>query len=174
MPAETSFPLWRVRLRRRPLLAAGGLVVAGLPLSACAGRPRLSAAQIAVLKQQGFAPEGDDWQLSLANKMLFDLDSDRLKPATAEAVEQTGRALRSVDIRNIRVEGHTDNTGTDAHNDELSLRRARMVARAMDAQGIAGIQAVGRGKQAPVADNATEEGRAQNRRVVVIVPDDQS
>lgn len=149
------------------------LALLGLLLPAgCAHH--LSAAQIAVLKQQGFEPKGDTWQLSLGDKMLFDTGSSALKPQTAQAVENTGGALTSVAIRNIRVEGHTDSTGTAQRNVELSQARAQVVAAALDKQGVTGrVVAKGLGMANPVADNGTEAGRAENRRVAVIVPDDQ-
>lgn len=155
---------------RRPAMLLGLLLT---PLLAGCGH-HLSTAQIAVLKQQGFENKGETWQLALGNKMLFDTDSAVIKPQTQTAVEQTGGALKAVDIHNIRVEGHTDNTGSDAHNLELSQRRAQVVANALDAAGQTGrIAAKGYGKTQPAADNATEAGRTENRRVAVIVPDDQ-
>ena len=155
-----------VRLIRR------ATVPALLLLAGCAHH--LSAAQIAVLRHEGFVDKGETWELGLNNKMLFDTDSAKIKPETQVAGERTGGALRAVDIRNVRVEGHTDNTGTDDHNMELSQRRAQMVADALDRSGNTGrITAHGFGKVRPVADNATEAGRAENRRVSVIVPDDQ-
>ena len=70
----------------------------------------------------------------------------------------------------LAVEGHTDNAGTPAHNQTLSEARAREVVRTIVAQGIATsrLQAVGFGQSRPLADNATEEGRARNRRVELV------
>jgi len=133
----------------------------------------LTAAQIAMLKKEGFVHKADTWELALSSKVLFDIDEDRLKPETRASITQTGQALQSVQITRLRVEGYTDNTGTDAHNLALSQRRAASVAQALGATGFLGghIEEHGMGKQNPVADNATEEGRAQNRRVAIIVPD---
>ncbi len=150
------------------ILALGALCL----LAACSHR--LSAEQIAVLKQQGFAPKDDNWELGLSDKMLFDTGSDQLKDQTRSSVEHTGGALGSVGIRNVRVEGHTDNTGSDTFNQALSERRAAAVAQALGKIGLSTPVGVrGLGKQNPVADNATEAGRAENRRVSVIVPSDQ-
>jgi len=133
----------------------------------------LNAAQIAVLKKEGFAPKGDGWELALSSKVLFDVDDDRLKPDTLQSIAHTGEALHSVQITRVRVEGYTDATGTDAHNITLSQRRAASVAQALGSSGFAGghIDARGLGKTNPVADNSTEAGRAENRRVAIIVPD---
>jgi outer membrane protein OmpA-like peptidoglycan-associated protein len=69
------------------------------------------------------------------------------------------------------VEGHTDSQGTDAHNLDLSQRRAESVRAALLARGYdaSRVQAVGIGEARPVADNNTAEGRANNRRVEIII-----
>ena len=68
------------------------------------------------------------------------------------------------------MEGHTDNTSTPAHNQQLSERRAQAVVAALTQQGVAAsrLQAAGFGQTRPLADNATEPGRAQNRRVELV------
>lgn len=70
----------------------------------------------------------------------------------------------------LAVEGHTDNAGTPAHNQTLSEARAREVVRTITAQSIAPdrLQAAGFGQSRPLADNATEDGRAKNRRVELV------
>ena len=75
----------------------------------------------------------------------------------------------SPDLR-LSVEGHTDNAGTPAHNQQLSEARARAVMASLTAQGIAAarLQAAGFGQLRPLAANATEAGRAQNRRVELV------
>ena len=72
---------------------------------------------------------------------------------------------------NIEVQGHTDSTGNAEANKGLSQRRADSVLNALIANGVGQgrVKAVGYGQSQPVADNATEEGRAQNRRVSVLV-----
>jgi outer membrane protein OmpA-like peptidoglycan-associated protein len=71
----------------------------------------------------------------------------------------------------LRVEGFTDSQGADAANLSLSRQRAEAVRKALVGAGLDGgrIQTVGRGKAEPVADNASAEGRARNRRVEIIV-----
>lgn len=70
----------------------------------------------------------------------------------------------------LRVEGHTDSTGDTAHNRKLSLARAQSVVQAITAKQIAAerLSAVGKGPDVPLADNATEEGKAKNRRVELV------
>lgn len=73
----------------------------------------------------------------------------------------------------IIVEGYTDNRGSGPYNQVLSERRAQSVASALESQGVANerIQAVGRGKDYPVASNDTDAGRQQNRRVDIVLSD---
>ena len=157
---------------RRPWMRPQGVaLLALLLLGACAHR--LTAEQMAVLRNQGFVAKDDRWELGLSDKMLFATGSDQLQPQTKTAIEHTGGALNAVGIRNVRVEGHTDNVGTDALNLDLSRRRAAVVAQAMNQLGTNPIAVRGFGKDSPIADNATEAGRAENRRVSVIVPDNQ-
>lgn len=75
----------------------------------------------------------------------------------------------SPDLR-LAVQGHTDNTSTPAHNQQLSEARARAVAASLTAQGVAAgrLQAAGFGQTRPLADNATDAGRARNRRVELV------
>ncbi len=158
----------------RPHFAAAFICFGLVCLSACqVATHGLTAKQIAMLKQEGFVQKDDGWQLALSSKLLFDIDSDALKPETRASIQRTGQALLSVQITRLRVEGHTDNTGTVQHNNDLSQRRAAAVAAALGSSGLSGghIEAKGLGQNHPVADNATEAGRAENRRVAIIVPD---
>ncbi len=72
---------------------------------------------------------------------------------------------------NIEVQGHTDNTGTDAHNMTLSENRANAVANYLKSNGVASsrVTTKGFGESAPKYDNNTEDGRAQNRRVEFLI-----
>ncbi|QNH64046.1 OmpA family protein [Hymenobacter sediminicola] len=88
------------------------------------------------------------------------------EPTVAEVVTllQQNPALR------LGVQGHTDNAGTPAHNQQLSEGRARAVVASLTQAGIAAgrLQATGFGQTMPLADNTTEEGKAQNRRVELV------
>lgn len=144
-------------------------------LAACASAPAhdLSAEQIARLKAAGFTPTGDGgWEYLMSGRILFDTDVDTLDADSLRIVRQLAPMLNSLGISAVRVEGHADIVGTDAYNQALSLRRAQQVARSLEAQGLvsASIQVRGWGKERPIADNASTEGRAQNRRVAIIVP----
>ena len=163
----------------RLLVAAGGATsVLLLGCQSPSPRPtpqppgRLNAAQLAVLRGAGFREVDDGWELGLNVKILFDVNDARVKASAREAIIQLGRQLRAVNIQTLRVDGHTDNLGTRAHNEQLALRRAEAVGEALALAGYSAtqLQFRGLGAQFPLADNQTAEGRADNRRVAIVVP----
>src|SRR5690606_34690236 len=113
----------------------------------------------------------DGWELDLASKVLFGTEEARLNAESVKTVSRIGAALAAAGIHTLRVDGHTDNLGTDRYNDALSLRRAQAVAKVLADAGIPreGIFPQGLGKRYPVARNDTAAGRAQNRRVSIVV-----
>ena len=102
---------------------------------------------------------------------LFDFDKTVVKPQGKSQLDALLPKLKSLNWTAITVVGHTDSTGPEAYNQGLSERRAESVKSYLVGQGLpaAAIQASGQGESKPVADNATAEGRAQNRRVEVEV-----
>ena len=110
--------------------------------------------------------------LSLRAQLLFYTGSDVLTAAAQGAVQKVARTLHELGLEEVRVEGHTDDRGSVAVNQPLSLRRAAAVADELVAQGMAraGISVAGFGDSRPVAPNSSDEARAQNRRVVLIIP----
>lgn len=111
--------------------------------------------------------EGDQLKVTFENRILFDFDSSTLKPAAKTQLDQVARVLTEYPDTDILVMGHTDSQGTDEYNQRLSERRARAVEGYLESKGVGGsrITAKGYGESVPIADNATEAGRAQNRRV---------
>lgn len=109
--------------------------------------------------------------ITLSGSLLFRTDEAVLLPAAQTRLGQVTDALMSTADRTIIVEGHTDSQGSDAHNLDLAQRRAEAVRTFMAQRGYDStrIRAVGIGEARPIADNATPEGRANNRRVEVIV-----
>lgn len=97
----------------------------------------------------------------------FEFDKATLTPNARSLLDQVVFALKEAPQIRVEVGGHTDARGSDAYNQELSGHRAQSVVDYLVGQGIASerLQAVGYGETAPVADNATEEGRERNRRV---------
>lgn len=128
-------------------------------------------ARIATLRNLGFTPNSDGWELSLGVKLLFDSDVDTLSEDGRAAVSEVARTLGTLGIERVRVEGHTDSVGSAKYNAALSQRRAESVASHLVKIGLRqdAIERLGFGPDKPVADNGTPSGRAQNRRVVIAV-----
>lgn len=152
------------------------LFMAVLALTGCQTAPQkgLTPAQIAVLKQQGFELTDEGWAFGLSGKVLFGSDDDSLNSASSEIVERIGKALLGVGINRVRVDGHTDASGKEAYNEQLSARRAKSVAKVLTTVGMKeeNIQLRGLGSSVPVATNTTTAGRTENRRVAIVVSAD--
>lgn len=141
-------------------------------LAGCQSAPRgLTAEQIGVLKEQGFHLTDEGWTLDFSNRVLFANDSEALNPSTRVLVEKLGMTLLGVGLNKARIDGHTDSNGPEAYNDQLSLKRAKSVADVLVSIGMqpANLDIRGRGQRDPVADNKTAAGRAENRRVGIII-----
>src|SRR5690606_39190392 len=116
---------------------------------------------------------GDNITLNMPSSITFAVDSADLNGQFFNALSGVGMVLKEYDKTVIEVAGHTDSTGSDQHNLQLSQRRAQSVASYLTSQGINSqrLITVGAGKAYPVASNSTEQGRAANRRVeMTIVP----
>lgn len=105
--------------------------------------------------------------LSDQGNVLFAFDSAELTPAAQQQLQGLVERLNSPQVLSIRVVGHTDSKGSDAYNQALSERRAGAVATWLINKGVSPrkVTSMGRGESEPVADNESDEGRAQNRRV---------
>lgn len=111
--------------------------------------------------------------VNLPDGVTFDVGSAALKPQFRATLDQIAQSLQNYPNSLIDVYGHTDSTGSDAFNQTLSENRARTVANYLVMRGVAQsrLRSAGYGETMPIADNATEEGRAKNRRVEIkIVP----
>lgn len=165
--------------RRRGAVAILGLTLAW-SLSGCSTPPapaptaRFSPAQVTALRGLGFTEVTEGWELNLSGKLLFSFNEEHLDAASTQALGTIADTLLKADLTRLRIEGHTDNVGEADYNLRLSARRAAMVARELSVRGLppARIESVGQGMRLPVADNATEAGRAQNRRVTILVRGD--
>lgn len=116
---------------------------------------------------------GDSLLVTLPGGVTFDTDSARVKPEFRRPLNRVATTLQQYPSSYVDVIGHTDSTGSDEYNMQLSRERARAVARELRERGVAAarIEWTGRGEEDPVATNATPEGRAANRRVEIrIVP----
>jgi outer membrane protein OmpA-like peptidoglycan-associated protein len=157
--------------REISLLKVGSCIALMLTMTACQNLNGLSRKQVSVLKSQGFVLTQDGWTLGLPEKLLFNTNEADIKPETAQNIVNVGQQLSKVDVTHLQVNGYTDNTGTASYNRDLSLKRAQVVAEPLIKGGVPAkdIKVVGLGEQNPIADNATAEGRSENRRVAIIV-----
>ena len=103
--------------------------------------------------------------------VLFDFNKYTLKPEAREKLAKVSGILLAYPNLKLQVEGYTDNIGTDEYNQKLSEERADSVRDYLVSQSVAdsNVTAAGYGKSDPVADNSTNSGRAQNRRVELVV-----
>jgi outer membrane protein OmpA-like peptidoglycan-associated protein len=109
--------------------------------------------------------------IGLSADVLFDSGSSEIKPAADATLAKVARLTQLIRRDSILITGHTDNVGSGPSNQRLSRDRAQAVADALkDADAEIGGRAVvrGAGERQPVASNATDEGRAQNRRVEIV------
>jgi outer membrane protein OmpA-like peptidoglycan-associated protein len=101
----------------------------------------------------------------------FDFDKSTLRRDAIPILDEAARTLQAEPTLQVSVEGHTDSRGTDAYNQALSLRRANTVRSYLADHGVDKnrLSVVGHGESKPVASNDTDDGRAQNRRVELLV-----
>ena len=113
--------------------------------------------------------DGNALVINLPGGVTFASDSANITSSFYSALNGIAQSLNNYPETRIQVNGYTDSTGNDAHNQELSQRRANAVAQYLIAQGVSSsrIVANGFGSSNPIASNSTQEGRLQNRRVEI-------
>lgn len=106
--------------------------------------------------------------------VLFAFNKAELSAQAAPRLDKLASFLKQFPDRKLLIEGYTDSVGSDSYNQDLSERRAQAVRDALVQRGVdsSRITARGYGKAHPVADNASTEGRAMNRRVEIVIADD--
>jgi outer membrane protein OmpA-like peptidoglycan-associated protein len=114
---------------------------------------------------------GEGIEVTFDSGLLFDFDSDRIRPDAASNLDNLAASLNKFPNSNIMIVGHTDSRGTDAYNMDLSQRRANAAAAYLRSKGVPSsrLSTAGRGETEPVASNDTEAGMAQNRRVEIAI-----
>jgi outer membrane protein OmpA-like peptidoglycan-associated protein len=134
--------------------------------------------QEATMRQQLAGVEGASIQrnadllaVTFKSDVLFDTNSAALKAGSYDEMNRVAQVLNQYPETTILIAGHTDSTGTDTYNQQLSERRAAAVKNALTGQGVnpARMSAIGYGESKPIADNNTESGRQINRRVEITI-----
>jgi outer membrane protein OmpA-like peptidoglycan-associated protein len=112
---------------------------------------------------------GNQIILNMPSNITFDIDSATVQQTFNQTLTSIGLVMKKYDKTIVDVYGYTDNTGSTAHNQDLSQRRAVAVATILANQGIdqRRFYIEGKGETDPIASNSTETGRSQNRRVEI-------
>lgn len=110
-------------------------------------------------------------KLNIPSDISFDTGRADIKPNLRPILDQFATGLSGQPNTEVRIIGHTDNTGSDATNDALSVQRAQSARQYLAARGVDPNRIViaGRGEREPIADNSSEAGRARNRRVEIFL-----
>jgi len=112
---------------------------------------------------------GDQLIVKFKSGILFDVNRYDLRAGSVQTLSDFSTVLKDFPQTTLKVEGHTDSTGAATYNQQLSLSRASSVSNFLNGQGVekARLTAAGFGEERPVSNNATLQGRQQNRRVEV-------
>jgi outer membrane protein OmpA-like peptidoglycan-associated protein len=115
--------------------------------------------------------EGEGIIVKFDSGILFDVDKTVLKSAAKTNLQNLAASLSKNPETNIMIIGHTDDTGSDSYNMDLSVRRAEAVKSYIVASNVAGsrLSTTGKGESEPIADNTSVDGRSQNRRVEIVI-----
>lgn len=127
--------------------------------------------ELAAVEAANIQRNADMLAVTFRNDSFFDVNSATLKSGAVADLQRVSTVLNQYPQTRIQVAGHTDSTGSEAYNEELSQRRAQAVKNTLIGQGVSPerIQTIGFGESAPIATNSTPEGRQLNRRVVITI-----
>lgn len=158
---------------KRTLIAAGVGALAGGAVGSYMDRQEYELLQQMEGTGVSVIRDGDNIILNMPSNVTFDVDRSEVKPEFYETLRSVALILKKYDKTLIEIAGHTDSTGSEAYNQALSERRALSVARYLESQAIAParLDPIGFGELRPITSNASEEGRALNRRVeLTLIP----
>lgn len=158
---------------KRTLIAAGVGALAGGAVGSYMDRQEYELLQQMEGTGVSVIRDGDNIILNMPSNVTFDVDRSEVKPEFYETLRSVALILKKYDKTLIEIAGHTDSTGSEAYNQALSERRALSVARYLESQAIAParLDPIGFGELRPLTSNASEEGRALNRRVeLTLIP----
>lgn len=119
---------------------------------------------------------GNEIKLTMPESVTFPINSYELTPQAQMSLDKAAQMLATYNETNLTIVGHADSTGNDSTNVPLSHNRAQAVANYLNQRGVAAgrLSVAGRGASQPIASNATPEGRAQNRRVEILINPNQA
>lgn len=142
-----------------------------LALTGCLNLGGLKYNQVRALKKEGFVLTDEGWSLGLPERLLFDFDQAEIKDQNRDAVIHLSQQLQKYHLTKVKIVGHTDDVGAASYNTTLSEKRAQSVANIFISQHFnpSNIQIIGKGAEQPIKNNDSEENRAENRRVSVII-----
>ena len=149
------------------------LMLSCVLLSGCLNLGGLNYKQVRMLKKQGFELTTEGWLLGLPERLLFGFNQAEVKPEYAGEIAQLALRLQKYNLERLKVIGYTDDVGAYEYNMQLSKQRADNVAQIFlqNKYLASNIEIIGRGPNNPIVPNTSEENRASNRRVaIVIVP----
>ncbi len=141
-----------------------------IALTACMTGP-FNHKQVRFLKQEGFVLTDEGWRLGLPERLLFDFNKYEIKSEHETEITRLASQLQKYNLNKVKIIGYTDNIGNPEYNLKLSEQRANSVANVFLNHGFIkqNIQIIGKGAAQPIQANDTEDHRAENRRVAVII-----
>ena len=142
-----------------------------LTLAGCLSFGPLKYRQVKMLKKEGFILTDEGWSLGLPERLLFDFNKADIKPEHGQKINRLTKQLNKYDLHKLKIVGHTDDIGHPEYNQKLSEERAQSVASIFVQQGFKqnDLTVLGRGSSQPFVPNTSDENRANNRRVAVII-----
>ena len=142
-----------------------------LTLAGCLSFGPLKYRQVKMLKKEGFILTDEGWSLGLPERLLFDFNKADIKPEHGQKINRLAKQLNKYDLHKLKIVGHTDDIGHPEYNQKLSEERAKSVASIFVQQGFKqnDLTVLGRGSSQPFVPNTSDENRANNRRVAVII-----
>ena len=142
-----------------------------ITLAGCLSFGPLKYRQVKLLKKEGFVLTDEGWTLGLPERLLFDFNNAQLKQSHEAELVRLANQLNKYDLNKLKIVGHTDDVGDATYNQKLSEERAQSVANLFLTRGFKkeNIYVIGRGSTQPYVPNTTNENRAINRRVAIVI-----
>ncbi|RBA38719.1 MULTISPECIES: OmpA family protein [Acinetobacter] len=153
------------------LCALKPLTLLCLTLAGCLSFGPLKYRQVKMLKKEGFVLTEEGWSLGLPERLLFDFNKSDIKPENGKEIIRLAKQLNKYDLQKLKIVGHTDDIGNPEYNQKLSEERAQSVAGIFLKEGFkqTNLNVIGRGSNQPFVPNTSDENRASNRRVAIII-----